>query len=91
MLQDTLPVLNIIIRRFKMNYRELKRAKFLLDGLENVNRLLKDIVEYNFVEIRSDHFREYFEDENKKEIIDILESLRDKKIKELKELGVTEV
>lgn len=51
---------------------------------------MKDIVEYNFVEIRSDHFREYFEDENKKEIIDILESLRDKKIKELKELGVTE-
>lgn len=49
-----------------MNYRELARAKFLLDRLENINRLLQDIVEYNFVEIRSDHFREYFEDENKK-------------------------
>mgnify|MGYP006957975322 CR=1 FL=1 len=33
MLRDTLPVLNIIIRRFKMNYRELKRAKFLLDKI----------------------------------------------------------
>lgn len=74
-----------------MNYRELKRAKFLLDEVENINAMLRDIVTFNFVEIRSDHFREYFEDENKKEIIDILESLRDKKIKELKELGVTEV
>lgn len=73
-----------------MNYRELKRAKFLLDEVENINAMLRDIVTFNFVEIRSDHFREYFEDENKKEIIDILESLRDKKIKELKELGVTE-
>lgn len=73
-----------------MNYKELKRAKILLDKVENINRLLKDIVEYNFVEIRSDHFRVCFEDENKKEIIYILESLRDKRVKELKELGVVE-
>lgn len=73
-----------------MNYRELKRAKFLLDEVENINAMLRDIVTFNFVEIRSDHFREYFEDENKNEIIDILESLRDEKVKELKELGVVE-
>ena len=73
-----------------MNYRELKRAKYLLDKLENINRLLKDIENYNFIEIRSDRFREYFEDENKKEVIEVLERLRDKRIKELKELGVVE-
>lgn len=74
-----------------MNYKEFKRANILLDTVENINRMLEDIKEYNFVSIHSKHFVEYFvEDENKKELVEFLECLRDKRVKKLNELGLTE-
>lgn len=42
MLQDTLPVLNIIIRRFKMNFTELQKANVLVREIKEIDFHLKN-------------------------------------------------
>lgn len=73
-----------------MNYKELRQAKVLLAKIENLDRMLEEIEVYNFIEIRSENCREYFEDEYKRDIEDSLRFIRTRIVKELNELGVTE-
>lgn len=73
-----------------MNYEELRKAKVLLDKIENLDRMLKEIEEFNFVEICSENCTEYFEDEYKRDIEDSLRFIRTMTVKELDELGVSE-
>lgn len=74
-----------------MNYRELEKAINLLIEIRNIDRLIGDIVNYNYVEIETEHAGSHFGEKHKQKFVNILKEIKDELIEELKELGVTEV
>ena len=70
-----------------MNFRELEKANGLLNEIKNIDRMTEDIVDYNYVEIETEHAGSSF----KQKFINVLKEIRNELVEELKELGVTEV
>mgnify|MGYP001007440898 CR=1 FL=1 len=70
-----------------MNFRELEKANGLLNEIKNIDRMTEDIVDYNYVEIETEHAGSSFEEK----FINVLKEIRNELVEELKELGVTEV
>lgn len=74
-----------------MNYKELEKANGLLNEIKNIDRMTEDIVDYNYVEIETEHAGSSFEEKHKQKFINVLKEIRNELVEELKELGVTEV
>jgi hypothetical protein len=74
-----------------MNYKELEKANGLLNEIKNIDRMIEDIVDYNYVEIVTKRTGKSFGEKYKQKFINVLKEIKEEIIKELKELGVTEV
>ena len=69
---------------------KLVRIDILSFEIETINNILKSVSELNFLEVRSEDFWVYLENERKMMLVECLKEIRNDMIKELKELGVTE-
>lgn len=75
-----------------MNYNELQRANELLNEIKEIevkSRILEH--PFNCAIISINDYKLYFNDKYKQKFVNILKEIRDEKLKELNELGVTEV
>ena len=73
-----------------MNYTELEKAINLLIEIRSIDKMIGDIVDYNYVEIETEHAGKYFGEKHKQKFMNILKEIKNELIEELKELGVTE-
>ena len=73
-----------------MNYEELEKAINLLNEIKKIDLMTEGIVDYNYVEIKTEHATNYFGEKHKQKFINVLKEIKEEIIKELKELGVTE-
>lgn len=69
---------------------KLVRIDILYFEIATINNILKSVSELNFLEVRSEDFWIYLENERKMMLVECLKEIRNDMIKELKELGVTE-
>ena len=69
---------------------EQVRIDILSFEVATINIILKSVSELNFLEVRSEEFWVYLENERKLMLVECLKEIRNDMIKELKELGVTE-
>lgn len=69
---------------------KLVRIDILYFEIATINNILKSVSELNFLEVRSEDFWVYLENERKMMLAECLKEIRNDMIKELKELGVTE-
>lgn len=69
---------------------EQVRIVILSFEIATINNILKSVSEFNFLEVRSEDFWVYLENERKMMLVECLKEIRNDMIKELKELGVTE-
>lgn len=72
-----------------MDFKQV-RIDILSFEIETINNILKSVSELNFLEVRSEDFWVYLENERKMMLVECLKEIRNDMIKELKELGVTE-
>ena len=73
-----------------MNYTELREANDLLKKLQDIDFLIKNIDEERYVTIQCSGFSTTLLDEQKDKALELLKETRDKMVKRLEELGVTE-
>lgn len=73
-----------------MNYKELEKANELLNEIKKIDLMTEDVVDYNYVEIETEHAGSYFGEKHKQKFVNILKEIKNELIEELKELGVTE-
>lgn len=81
-----------------MNYEELEKANELYEEINKINDFLKKIKTYrtdikvstNFQSFNIHDEIVYFSGKHKEKIIEVINEIRDEKLKELNELGVTE-
>lgn len=73
-----------------MNYKELENAINLLNETKKIDMMIEDIVDYNYVEIETEHATNYFGEKHQQKFINVLKEIKEEIIKELNELGVTE-
>jgi hypothetical protein len=74
-----------------MNYRELEKANGLLNEIREIDFHIRQIEHpLNRVRITVDDYFISFNEKYKQKITAILKEIRDEKLKELNELGVTE-
>lgn len=74
-----------------MNYKELEKANGLLVEIREIDFHISQIEHpLNRVRITVDDYFISFNDKYKQKFVDILKEIRDEKLKELNELGVTE-
>lgn len=83
-----------------MNYKELERANELYEEVEKVNKIIQTLKDYSSNVKISTGYRFagmdfdtnfYFKGKHKEKILDTLKEIKTEMIKELNELGVTEV
>lgn len=75
-----------------MNYKELEKANGLLEEIKEIDFHISRIEHpINHVRITLDDYFISFNDKYKQKFTAILKEIRDEKLKELNELGVTEV
>lgn len=75
-----------------MNYKELEKANGLLEEIKEIDFHIRQIEHpLNRVRITLDDYFISFNDKYKQKFTTILKEIRDEKLKELNELGVTEV
>lgn len=73
-----------------MNYKELEKANGLLNEIKKIDLMTEDIVDYNYVEIETEHATNCFGEKHKQKFINVLKEIKEEIIKELNELGVVE-
>lgn len=74
-----------------MNYKELEKANGLLEEIKKIDFHISRIEHpINRVRITLDDYFISFNDKYKQKFVNILKEIRDEKLKELNELGVTE-
>lgn len=73
-----------------MNYKELENAINLLNETKKIDMMIEDIVDYNYVEIETEHATNVFGEKHQQKFINVLKEIKEEIIKELNELGVTE-
>lgn len=74
-----------------MNYTELEKANGLLNEIKDIDRMIEDIVDYNYVEIETEYVEKFFREKHKQKFVNVLKEIKNELVEELKELGVTEV
>ena len=74
-----------------MNYEELEKANGLLKEIRDIDFHIRQIEHpRNHARITVNDYFISFNDKYKEKFVNILKEIRDEKLKELKELGVTE-
>lgn len=73
-----------------MNYKELRKASDLLKKLQDIEFLIKNVEEERYVTIQCSGFSTTLLDEQKDKALELLKDTRDRILRRLKWLGVTE-
>lgn len=73
-----------------MNYEELEKAMNLLNETKKIDMMIENIVDYNYVEIETEHAANCFGEKHTQKFINVLKEIKEEIIKELNELGVVE-
>lgn len=73
-----------------MDFKQV-RIDILSFEIATINNILKSVSELNFLEVRSEDFWVYLENERKMMLVECLKEIRNDMIKELNKLGVSEV
>lgn len=74
-----------------MNYKEVRIVKELIDELQDMDMLLKDIQKLeNYLKITSGYNTIWLRGKRKEKVMNTIKEVRDEMISELKEYGVTE-
>lgn len=73
-----------------MNYKELEKAINLLNETKKIDMMTENIVDYNYVEIETEHAANCFGEKHTQKFINVLKEIKKEIIKELNELGVVE-
>lgn len=73
-----------------MNYKELEKAMNLLNETKKIDMMIENIVDYNYVEIETEHAANCFGEKHTQKFINVLKEIKEEIIKELNELGVVE-
>lgn len=60
-----------------MNYKELERAVNLLNEIKNIDRMIENIVDYNYVEIETEHAANCFEEKHTQKFINVLKEIKE--------------
>lgn len=68
-----------------MDFKQV-RIDILSFEIATINNILKSVSELNFLEVRSEDFSIYLEDERKKMLVKCLKAIKDDFIKEVNEL-----
>lgn len=73
-----------------MNYSELREAIDLVEETRNINWTIKRIEREKHIPMTCFAYKTLLFDEQMEKVLEILKEIRDKQVKRLEELGVTE-
>ena len=73
-----------------MNYKECRIANELLDRINEINIVIRQIEKNNYTPIYCFRYKIVLSDEPRETVLEVIKKFRDEMVGKLKELGVTE-